>query len=128
MLVAGPGRVDPVVEDHVMAAEVGVADFPGVLPWLPLFGQRYTGCALVAGVGEVTRSFAADFSGVVFEAGTLGVGGGRGSDGGVGRLATKRMPVGPGGAGKASAPLFRVKGPVGEFRMKHTPRYHYGLS
>ena len=84
--------------------------------------------ALIAGVGEVTRSLAADFSGVVFEAGTLGVGGGRGSGGGVGRLATKRMPVGPGGAGKASAPLFGVKGPVGEFRMEHAPRYHYGLS
>ena len=45
MLVAGPERVDQVVEDHVMAAEVGVADLPGVMPWLPLFGQRYTGCA-----------------------------------------------------------------------------------
>ena len=43
MLVAGPGRVDTVVEGHVMAAEVGVAGFPAVLPWLPLFGQRYTG-------------------------------------------------------------------------------------
>ena len=56
--------------------------------------------ALVAGVGEVTRSLTADFGSVVFEAGTLWVGGGRGSDGGITRLATKRVPVGPRSRGR----------------------------
>ena len=73
MLVAGLERVDPVVEDHVMAAEVGGGGFVRSAALVTaLWAAVYWVCALalVAGVcvwgGEgVTRSLTADFGGMV---------------------------------------------------------------